>query len=152
MKIKFEQLKEILKISHQEKFDFSANKINDALLKKINWAEVNLMAFLVDETDISINIKINYNIDYLDARNLEPLVLNFKIDDQILLTTDLQKAKELDLDHFTDEIDVEQLIWELIIINVPFNYSKAQPLTASHDDSDVINFPFANAFKKSKEE
>ena len=75
--------------------------------------------------------------------------VDFKFEDEVLFTDDLQKAQELDIDFTEDEINLEELIWELILVNIPYNYSESEKVSTSTQET-ISNeqAPFANLFKK----
>ena len=150
MIINFEELKSKLYISNKIEFNFQDKNVSDALLKRVNNVAVSYNASLVDKDEIHLNIDVKYNVEYLDARTLEPLNVDFNFQEEVLFTNDLQKANELDIDYIDEEISLEQLVWELILVSVPFNYSQAEPSTPIEINNvkDDEHQPFANLFKK----
>ena len=62
------------------------------------------------------------------AKILEKLNVDFKFEDEVLFTDDLQKAQELDIDFTEDEINLEELIWELVLVSIPYNYSESEKI------------------------
>ncbi len=122
--------------------DLSDFQINDVLIKKIKQVRGNLKVTLSGDDTVLLSFVLNYDVDYLDARTLEKLDLNFDLDDDIMLTSDVKKAEELDIDYVDDEIDIKQLIGELILVNIPFNYSVAQKSSSYHKEDDNTYHPF----------
>jgi hypothetical protein len=57
---------------------------------------------------------------------------------------------ELDIDTIEDELNLSDLVWELILVSVPFNYSVAEKLVTDEiiDLDNNEQQPFANLFKK----
>lgn len=150
MILNFEELKSKKHISHEIDIDFSKKSVKDALLKRINTVTGIYSAILVENDEVHLNVDVSYNVDYLDARTLEPLKVDFTFKENILFTNDLQKAHELDIDYIEEEILLEELIWELLLVSVPFNYSISKPtlVEKSEDFSQNSQQPFANLFKK----
>lgn len=148
MLINFEELQKEKHISAQETLDFSDRKVDDALLQKVNSADVTVAAYIIEPKDVHITLDVKYNVNYLDARTLDPLNVNFEFNEESLFTTDLQRAQELDIDHFTDEIDIDELIWELILVSIPFNYSENSSSMTITEEEATENRPFANLFNK----
>lgn len=150
MIINFEELKSKLYISDEFSVNYTDREVDDALLKKVHDVNVSFNAALVDTNEVHVNLDVKYNVDYLDARNLEPLNVDFNFQEEVLFTNDLQKAEELDIDTIEDELDLSDLVWELILVSVPFNYSEAKKLVTD-EEVDLDNNeqqPFANLFKK----
>ncbi|MGL5021525.1 MAG: YceD family protein [Mycoplasmatales bacterium] len=150
MIINFEELKSKLYISNKGEFNFQDKNVSDALLKRVNNVAVFYNATLVDKDEVHLNIDVKYNVEYLDARTLEPLNVDFNFQEEVLFTNDLQKANELDIDYIDEEISLEQLVWELILVSVPFNYSQSKPSTPieTMNVKDDEHQPFADLFKK----
>lgn len=143
MKLSFEELK-LGGISH---FEIDANlngfEITDALIKQVNDVFGTLDVSLIENDTFQFDFDVKYNVDYLDARNLNPLNLNFEMIDGIMLTTNKDKAEELDIDFIEeDEIDILELVLELILVNIPYNYSEAPSMVV--DEEDGMYHPFAN--------
>ncbi len=148
MIIDFEELKLKKHISFYEKLDFSQREINDALLKKINSSNINCSITLIDNDEAMVNIECNFNAHCLDARNLEYLDVDFNFQEEVLFTTNLQKAQELDIDFTEESIELEELVWQLMLVSVPYNYSKESKNTSfSNENSKPEHTPFANLFK-----
>ena len=149
MIINFEELRLEKYLSLNEEINFSSREVDDALLKKVNFANVSVTVTLIENNEAMINIDCTSNVDYLDARTLEKLNVDFKFEDEVLFTDDLQKAQELDIDFTEDEIKLEELIWELILVNIPYNYSESEKnSTSTQETNSNEQAPFANLFKK----
>ena len=149
MLINFEELRLEKYLSLKEDIDFSSREVDDALLKKVNRASVTVNVTLIENNEALINIDCVSNVEYLDARTLEQLNVNFMFQEEVLFTDDLQKAQELDIDFTEDEINLEELIWELILVNIPYNYSESEKVsTSTQETNSNEQAPFANLFKK----
>ncbi len=153
MKIDFEELKLKKNISFCEKIDFSKREITDALLKQINISKINCNVTLIDNDEALVKVDCNFNAKCLDARNLELLNVNFNFQEEVFFTNNLQKAQELDIDFTKDSIELEELIWELMLVSIPYNYSKeAKSTTFIEEELNSEQKPFANLFKNNYEE
>ena len=149
MIINFEELRLEKYLSLKEDIDFSSREVDDALLKKVNRASVTVNVTLIENNEALINIDCVSNVEYLDARTLEQLNVNFMFQEEVLFTDDLQKAQELDIDFTEEEINLEELIWELILVNIPYNYSESKKSsTSTQEINSNEQAPFANLFKK----
>ncbi len=150
MIINFVELQMSNTLSLNEKVDYSTRECEDALLQRVNFANINVDAYLVDQSEVHISIDVEYDFNYLDAVNLDELHLSFSFEEKVLFTNDQKKAEELDIDYFTDEIDIDELVWNLILVDVPFNYSEARGNSDILKDTsleDTYN-PFSDLFKK----
>ncbi len=150
MNLNFEELKIKNVLTLSEQIDFSKKECRDALLEKVNYANVKVEAYLVDEHEVQLVINVAYNINYLDALNLNALNLDFNFEEKVLFTNDQKSANENDIDYFNSEINLTELVWELILVDVPFNYSQArgekESTTHSLLDNDMYS-PFSDLFK-----
>ncbi len=150
MIINFVELQMSNMLSLSERVDYSMMSCEDALLEKVNFADINVDAYLVDNTEIHMTINVTYDFNYLDAVNLDELHLSFSFEEKVLFTNDQKKAQEYDIDHFVDEIDIDELVWNLILVDIPFNYSEARGSVKSESElesNDTYN-PFSEIFKK----
>lgn len=150
MKILKDELFKEEPFSLSTQLNFGKEVVNDALVKGIGIASVNLQSFNIEEDEISLNIKVNVNIDYLDARTLESLELPLTFEENILFTTSIAKEKEADIDLIVDYLDLYELIYQLIVVNIPFNYSQSEKTTNEKDFYDD-NKPFTTVFNKKEE-
>jgi uncharacterized metal-binding protein YceD (DUF177 family) len=149
MLINFEELRLEKYLSLKEDIDFSSREVDDALLKKVNRASVTVNVTLIENNEALINIDCVSNVEYLDARTLEQLNVNFMFQEEVLFTDDLQKAQELDIDFTEGEINLEDLIWELVLVSIPYNYSESEKIvTHTEEKKSNEQAPFANLFKK----
>lgn len=152
MIINFVELQMSNTLSLNERVDYSNRECDDALLQKVNFADISVDAYLVDNTEIHLTLDVEYDFDYLDALNLDELHLSFAFEEKVLFTIDQKKAEELDIDYFVDEIDIDELVWNLILVDIPFNYSEARgsvniSVESEIDNNDTYN-PFSEIFKK----
>ncbi len=152
MIINFVELQMSKVLSLSEKVDYSNRECEDALLERVNFANIDVDAYLVEDSEVHLTINVVYDFDYLDALNLCELHLSFEFEEKVLFTNDQKKAEELDIDYFQEEIDIDELVWNLILVDVPFNYSEARDNSdvmkeSDLDDHDTYN-PFSEIFKK----
>lgn len=148
MYLSIENVKEENNFERNFEFDYSNNETNEVLLKKVSKVKGNLSAFLIANDEINVTVSGTYNAVYLDARTLTPLDVEFQFDENLMFTNQLNKAEELDIDYLQDEIEIKDLVWELILMSCPFNYSEEkndQILTEEQMDQ---TFPFADLFKE----
>lgn len=149
MIINFSELKDLENLHFELDLDLSDVQIDDALIKQLNTAKGTLDIVLVEDNCADLIFNVTYNVDYLDARTLEPLVVDFNLEDDIMLTNNQNKAIELDIDFVEeDEIDIIQLLSELILVNIPFNYSQAPQGNVDAGDDENTYHPFAGVFNK----
>ncbi len=136
--------------SLSERFDYSDRACEDALLNRVNFADVNVDVYLVDQSEVHVTLNVAYDINYLDAVNLDELHLSFEFEEKALFTNDQKKALELDIDYINDEIDFKELVWDLILIDIPFNYSEAKAEVMREEDLEVEDTynPFSEIFNK----
>ncbi len=145
MKLSFEELRKADNHTYNLDLDLSNIKIDDALIKQINEVKGSLNIMMVDSDSMLFKLDADYNVDYLDARTLNPLKLDFSIVDDLMLTSSESKAIELDIDLIEDdEIDVDQLVFELIMVNIPFNYSESEDVKKDNPDEENVYHPFKN--------
>ena len=145
MKLSFEELRKADNHTYNLDLDLSNIKIDDALIKQINEVKGSLNIMMVDSDSMLFKLDADYNVDYLDARTLNPLKLDFSIVDDLMLTSSESKAIELDIDLIEDdEIDVDQLVFELIMVNIPFNYSESEDVKKDNPDEEYVYHPFKN--------
>lgn len=148
MLINFEKIQKEKHMSANTTLNFSDRDTEDALLKQVNDAQVSFNAYIIEPKDVHVSFSVDFNVDYLDAKTLDPLKVDFSLDEEVLFTTDLQRAEEMDFEHFEEEIDLTELIWALILVTVPYNYSENRSVhTISEKEADQQT-PFANLFNK----
>lgn len=144
---------EKLKIDHvmtcSEQVDYSNREISEVLLKKINYANIFVDAYYVEPGDVHVSIEVEYNIQYLDAYTLDELNLTYDFSESIIFTSDLQRAEELDLDYIDSEIDINELVFQLILVDVPLNYSENKDSSIKLESEINLDdtLPFADLFK-----
>ncbi len=148
MLINFEKLQKDKHMSADVTLNFSDRDTEDALLKQVNDAHISFNAYIIEPKDVHVSFSVDFNVDYLDAKTLDPLKVDFNFDEEVLFTTDLQRAEEMEFEFFEEEIDLTELIWALILVTVPYNYSENK---SEHTISEVEanqQTPFANLFNK----
>ncbi len=148
MLINFEELEKNKHISAEKTINFSDRETKDALLKQVNDVNVRYSAYIIEPKDVHVSLDVDFAVDYLDAKTLEPLKVNFNFNEEVLFTTDLQRANELEIEHFIEEIDLTELIWELILVTVPYNYSENNSKNTITEQEAQEQTPFANLFNK----
>lgn len=151
MILEFNKINELANKHYDLDLDLTDISINDAIIKQLNYVQGSLDIVLVDNDSIDLIFDVTYNVDYLDARTLEPLVVDFKLQDDIMLTDNQVKAEDLDIDYINEEIDVKTLVSELILVNIPFNYSQAPANYAVDSQDDNTYQPFAGIFSNKEE-
>lgn len=151
MILEFNKINELANKHYDLDLDLTDISIKDAIIKQLNYVQGSLDIVLVDNDSIDLIFDVTYNIDYLDARTLEPLVVDFKLQDDIMLTDNQVKAEDLDIDYINEEIDVKTLVSELILVNIPFNYSQAPANYAVDSQDDNTYQPFAGIFGNKEE-
>ncbi len=150
MKILKEDILGVSDFLLEGKFDFSNREIDDALVKSIENSSYKITNIPLDENETLLKVSINSKVKYLDARTLNELILGINFEENIPFSFNQDQAEELDIDFFDEEIDIKELIFELIIVNIPFNYSEEKnPNVLSEEDFYINeNKPFANLLKK----
>lgn len=152
MKIEKSAFENNNKIEIKEKFNYSDIEIKDALVNEVTSAEIYAVAEKIGKEDYLIKIEYKPTIKYLDARSLKELTLYFQYEDEVMFSSDFKKAEELEIDYFEESIDLKQLILELIILNLPMNYSVEKPYNFYDESEEVIQKnPFAEIFEKKEE-
>lgn len=151
MILEFNKINELANKHYDLDLDLTDISINDAIIKQLNRVQGGLDIVLVDNDSIDLIFDVTYNVDYLDARTLEPLVVDFTLQDDIMLTDNQVKAEDLDIDYINEEIDVKTLVSELILVNIPFNYSQAPANYAVDSQDDNTYQPFAGIFGNKEE-
>lgn len=151
MILEFNKINELANKHYDLDLDLTDISINDAIIKQLNRVQGSLDIVLVDDDSIDLIFDVTYNVDYLDARTLEPLVVDFTLQDDIMLTDNQVKAEDLDIDYINEEIDIKTLVSELILVNIPFNYSQAPANYAVDSQDDNTYQPFAGIFGNKEE-
>ena len=149
MIIKLETIKDNGFIQENVDLNLKDYEVFDALLKKINSVKGTIKITYLGSNQYLVDLVIQYNVDYLDARNLKPLNLTFDLNDSFMFSDSINLAKELDIDYIENEIDVDHLLKELIIVSVPFNYSEEEKIVKTIEEENEYK-PFLNI--KTKEE
>ncbi len=148
MLINFEELQKEKHLSANKTINFKNRDTEDALLKQVNDVNVTYNAYIIEPKDVHVSMNVDFNVDYLDAKTLDPLKVDFSFDEEVLFTTDLQRAEELEFDYFEEEIDLTELIWQLILVSVPYNYSENRSTDTISEEQANEQMPFANLFNK----
>lgn len=150
MKIDINLLKEERKISLQEKINMSNRDTNDALIKQINYIDAKVDAFMISSGEISIKASYVVNTNYLDARTLRELVLDFEYEEEMLFTTNRNKEIELSIDYVSVEINLDDILFALALVNLPINYSldENEKIIKESEMQEFVNRPFEEVFKK----
>lgn len=148
MYLSIEGVKKELNYNKKFEFDFSDRETNEILLKKVTKAKGTISAYLVGDDEINVIVNGDYQAVYLDARTLTPLDVKFHVEDDLMFTNQLNKAEELDIDFIQDEIEVKDLVWELILMSCPFNYSEEKNNQILPEEQMDQTFPFADLFKE----
>ena len=147
MKITIDQLKDVGGLHEVINLNYASMELNEVLLKKVNSAEVEVSAYLVGTEEIHLKLDVEYNVQYLDSVDLKELNLTFNFEEQVIFSKNQQSAVEFDYEDYIKEIDVIDLVWNLIIVDVPLNYTEHK-----FDVLEVLeeptNTPFADLFKK----
>ncbi len=140
--------------SVESEFDFSKAKIEDALIEQIDSCNFRLNVNSINEDEFIFNLKINAMINYLDAKTLDPLKLDLDIDESVPFSFNKDTANELDIDFFDEEIDLKELVLELILVNIPFNYSENtnSNIISEAEFKEENNKPFAQIFNNNEKE
>ncbi len=150
MKINVEDLKQQQTITISEKISFDGRDTKDALIKNVNFVDVNMTAIVIEEDEFHLTIDYVADVKYLDCRNLKPLDLRFDFHDDIIFSSHSQKAEEFEFEYFEgDEIELDDLLFDLTCVRIPVSYSE-------DNDSDIKkeselqfeNKPFADIFNK----
>ncbi len=149
MRIDIDQLKEEGTLVINEVLDFSNLETNDALVKSVR--SVNATATAVDMGNNEYHITMDYTaeVNYLDARTLAPLDLTFDFHDDVIFSSDFQKAEEFELEYFEgDEIELDELLFALTCVRMPINYSEdGSDTIRKESEAQFENKPFADIFK-----
>lgn len=133
----------------EERLDFSNVKYDEVLLKTINYADIKVDAYLIDNIDVHVKFNIKYNIIYLDAYDLKELDLSFTIDESTIFTSDLQRSTDYDYDFFETDINIKEIIEALILVDIPLNYSEhKENFRDSFVEEEQLATPFADIFNK----
>lgn len=130
-------------------FDYSDLEIEDALVKQLKNVDFDLTVTLVDEDEYNLEINYTASLTYLDARTLNELELSLPFSDNVMFTSNVQKAEKFDIDFAENEIDLSQLILDLTLASIPLNYSEQENELITKEEEVVgENNPFTNVFNK----
>lgn len=148
MIIDIEQLKEEGSLSINDTMDFSDREVEDALIERINSVKVNVNAIDMENDEYHLSIDYSASVKYLDARNLKPLDLTFDFHDDVVFSSDFQKAEEFELEYFEgEEIVLDDLIFALSCVSIPLNYSEDNSgKIKKESELQFENKPFADIF------
>lgn len=131
------------------KVNFSNRSVDDALIKSVDDCTYKISSILLDNEEILLQLEVKSKVKYLDARTLKELTLDINFKEDIPFSFKKEEAEEMDIDFFDEELDIENLLFELIIVNIPFNYSEEKnPNVLSEEEFyENTNKPFANLLK-----
>lgn len=148
MKIDIRQLEEQGQVKVSEVIDYSIRDSKDVLIQKIKNVDIEAVAVNMGKKEYHITLDYVANVTYLDARSLRPLNLTFDFHDDVIFSSDFQKAEEFELEYFEgEEIFLDDLIFDLTCVSLPINYSEESEDTVIKEaDSQYENKPFANIF------
>lgn len=128
---------------------FDDYKIEDALTEKILDCNFTLKSYPIDN-GVLLDLDITAQVAYLDARTLNNIKLDININESIPFSFSKTQSEELDIDYFDDELNLNDLVFELILVNIPLNYSEEKNSNVLTEDSfnENPNQPFKQIFKK----
>lgn len=151
MKIKVEDLFEEEGLDLKLDLDLSDFIVDDVLVEAIELCKVKVKSYQIESDEIELILDVESKVSYLDARTLEKLTIDVDFSESIPFTSNQSKALKLDIDCITEELDLKQLVQELLIVYIPFNYSESEPLNLKTDEEfndENSNKPFADLLKK----
>lgn len=144
MFINFEELKSTKVLNESFRVDYTNKECIDALLVSVNYADIEVNAYCVDDIDVHLSLSVNYEFKCLDAINLDDLIVERQFEEEVLFTNNQARADEMDIDYFVKEIDIEELVFQFILVDVPFNYSEQKRVTVKLEDLEETYNPFAD--------
>ncbi|MGL4588896.1 MAG: hypothetical protein ACRCUP_01485 [Mycoplasmatales bacterium] len=145
-------LKELIK-KHQIEIESTQNyesrEVSDALVKSINTIDYYVKALAIEFDEYSLEIEFQVNANYLDARTLKELNVNFNFEENIIFTSSEKKSEEFEIELIQEEeLDLDELLFELAVVNMPFNYSEADSnLFVKEEELEQTSMPFKNLLK-----
>ncbi|MFV0289112.1 MAG: hypothetical protein ACK5HR_06670 [Mycoplasmatales bacterium] len=150
MKILKEDIQGISNFKLDGILDLTNINTQDALVKSIDTCKYNIQSLVVEENMILLRLEVISIITYLDARTLKEIKMNIDFKEEIPFSFDKDHSNEMDIDYFEEELDLKQLIFELIMINIPFNYSEenSENVLKEEEFYKQNNQPFAKIFEE----
>ncbi len=150
MRIDIEQLKEDGNLTVSEVLSFKGKETFDALIESVDTVEATATAMDMDNNEYHVSVDYTAHVRYLDARNLNPLNLTFDFHDDIIFSSDFQKAEEFELEYFEgEEIVLDEILFALTCVSLPLNYSEdATGSIKKESEAQYENKPFADIFNK----
>ncbi len=150
MRIDIDKLKEEGLITVSEVLSFEGKETYDVLIKSVDRVEATASAIDMDNGEYHITLTYKAFVKYLDARNLKPLDLTFDFQDDVIFSSDFQKAEEFELEYFEgDEIVLDELLFALTCVSLPLNYSEDETGSIKKEsEAQYENTPFADIFNK----
>lgn len=150
MRIDIEQLKEDGNLTVSEVLSFKGKETHDVLIQSVDKVEATATAMDMDNDEYHVSVDYTAHVTYLDARNLKPLNLTFDFHDDIIFSSDFQKAEEFELEYFEgEEIVLDELLFALTCVSMPLNYSEDETGSIKKEsESQYENKPFADIFNK----
>lgn len=150
MKILKEDVMGISDFYLEGNLDYTDKQIDDALIKNIDKCNYKVSSLVLADDEILLRTEVDSIINYLDAKTLEEIKLNISFEEDIPFSFNEEKSEELDIDFFNEELDLKELIFELILVNIPFNYSinKNDNVLPEEAFYEEVNQPFAKIFNE----
>ncbi len=150
MKILKEDILDVPNFSLKGEIDLKDMPTNDALIKSVDKCFYNVKAYVIDKDQVMLNLEVESKVNYLDAKTLNELILDVDFKEDIPFSFNEEQAEQLDIDFFDEEIDLKQLIFDLIMINISFNYSEQSNdrVLSEEDFYKDENQPFAKIFEE----
>ncbi len=150
MRIDIEQLKDEGTLTISEVLSFTGKETFDVLIQSVDKVEATATAIDMENGEYHVTVNYTAYVKYLDARNLKPLDLTFDFSDDIIFTSDFQKAEEFELEYFEgEEIELDELLFALTCVSLPLNYSEDETGTIKKEsETQYENKPFADIFNK----
>ncbi len=150
MRIDIEQLKDEGSVTVSEVLSFEGKETYDVLIQSVDKVEATATAIDMDNGEYHVSVDYTASVKYLDARNLKPLDLTFDFHDDIIFSSDFQKAEEFELEYFEgDEIVLDELLFALTCVGLPLNYSEDETNSIRKEsEAQYENKPFADIFNK----
>ncbi|WOO86612.1 hypothetical protein RZE82_05725 [Mollicutes bacterium LVI A0039] len=150
MRIDIEQLKDEGSVTVSSSLNFAGRETHDVLIESVEEVKATATALMIEAGEYHVSVDYTAHVKYLDARNLNPLDLTFDFHEDIIFSSDFQKAEEFELEYFEgDEIVLDELLFALTCVSIPLNYSEDESGSIKKEsDSQFENKPFADIFNK----
>ncbi len=150
MKILKEDIKGISDFLLEGSLDYKDYNTGDLLVKSIDLCDFKIQNLPLDGNMTLLKLEVKSIITYLDARSLKEIKMNIDFVEDIPFSFNENQSEEMDIDYFGDELNLKHLIFELIMVNVPFNYSEDETSDVLSEDKfyEQSNQPFAKIFEK----